>query len=213
LADFQKHYARPSSEENIWENNALLDVVKKVKPTILIGCSTVGGAFTEEIVRAMAKETEQPIIFPLSNPNENCEANAIDLIKWSDGKALIATGSPYEPVIYKDKTYYITQCNNALSFPGIGIGTIACKAKVVTDNMLWAAALAISEQSPALSDPTQPLLPLITSMTNLATHVAIAVAKQAIADGVATKTPQLELEDFIQENIWRPYYRPIKLMK
>lgn len=213
LADFQKPYARPSSEENIWENNALLDVVKTVKPTILIGCSTVGGAFTEEIVRAMAKETEQPIIFPLSNPNENCEANAIDLIKWSDGKALIATGSPYEPVIYKDKTYYITQCNNALSFPGIGIGTIACKAKVVTDNMLWAAALAISERSPALSDPTQPLLPLITSMTNLAAHVAIAVAKQAIADGVATKTPQLELEDFIQENIWRPYYRPIKLMK
>lgn len=214
LADFQKPYARGKNEEHLWsEKSDLLNVVKLVKPTILIGCSTVGGAFTEEVVRTITKNVERPIIFPLSNPNEKCEANACDLIEWTDGKALIATGSPFDPVEYNGKKYHVTQCNNALSFPGIGIGAIATNARQVTDNMLWAAAVAISEQAPVRKDSTQPLLPVIHSLSDLASHVALAVAKQAIADGVARKTPSLNFNEFIQENIWRPYYRPIKLMK
>lgn len=211
LTEFQQPYARPSSEKAKWTQGIdLLSVVKAVKPTILIGCSTVHNAFNEEIVKAMASHVPCPIIFPLSNPNEKCEADPEDLIKWTKGKALIAAGSPFAPVEYQGKIYHITQCNNALSFPGIGIGTLATRATQVTDNMLMAAADAISEHSPVRSSLTQPLLPAITDITTLATHVALAVAKQAISDGVATKTPSLILEDFMQENFWRPYYRPIK---
>lgn len=212
LAFFQKPYAR--SKDEAWTDKTdLLAVVKAIKPTILIGCSTVRNAFNEDVVREMASHVAQPIIFPLSNPNERSEADAADLLTWSDGKALIATGSPYDPVVLNGKKYDITQCNNALSFPGIGIGAIATRAKEVTDNMLWAAANAISEKSPVRQDPTKALLPAITEIAQLAPHVALAVAKQAIADGVARNTPKLDLDEFIQENIWRPYYRPIKWVK
>ncbi len=214
LASFQVPYARPQSEQALWKDKSdLLTVVNGIKPTILIGCSTVRNAFNEDIVRAMAKHVSQPIIFPLSNPNENCEADAQDLIKWSQGKALIATGSPFAPVEYEGISYQVTQCNNALSFPGIGIGATITKATQVTDNMLWAAASAISERSPARIDPSMPLLPAITEITELACHVAHAVAKQAITDGVATVTPNLDFDEFVSENFWRPYYRPIKLLK
>ncbi len=214
LAEFQVPYARPASEQTFWQDKSDLHaVVNAIKPTILLGCSTVRNAFTEEVVRAMCEHVAQPIIFPLSNPNENCEADAQDLIKWSKGKALIATGSPFAPVEYEGISYQVTQCNNALSFPGIGIGATITKATQVTDNMLWAAAAAISERSPARTDPTLPLLPAITEITDLACHVAYAVAKQAIADGVATVTPNLDFEEFKREHFWRPYYRPIKLMK
>ncbi len=211
VADFQQPYVRPTSEKTTWQKASdLLTVVKAIKPTILIGCSTVRHAFNEEIVKSMANGTEHPIIFVLSNPNEKSEADPEDLIKWTQGKALIAAGSPFEPVEYQGKTYHITQCNNALSFPGIGIGATATKATQVTDNMLWAAALAISEHSPVRQDLTLALLPAITDITPLATHVALAVAKQAIADKVATKQPSLDLDEFVSENIWRPFYRPIK---
>ncbi|MGD9592187.1 MAG: NAD-dependent malic enzyme [Candidatus Berkiella sp.] len=211
VANFQQPYVRPASEKSSWDQGTdLLSVVKAVKPTILIGCSTVRNAFTEEIVKVMADNVKHPIIFPLSNPNEKCEADPEDLIKWTNGKALIASGSPFNPVEFNGKTYHITQCNNALSFPGIGIGAIATKATQVTDNMLWAAALAISEHSPARNDLTLPLLPPITDIMSLASHVALKVAKQAIEDNVATKHPTMDFDGFVQENIWRPYYRPIK---
>ncbi|MBS0286161.1 MAG: NAD-dependent malic enzyme [Proteobacteria bacterium] len=211
LTAFQQPYARPSEESIRWEQGKdLLAVVKAIKPTIMIGCSTVRHAFSEEIVKAMASATKHPIIFPLSNPNEKCEADPEDLIKWTEGKALIATGSPYERVEFDGKTYHLTQCNNALSFPGIGIGSVATKASQITDNMLWAAATTISEHSPVRHDLTLPLLPAITDMTTLATHVALSVAKQAIVDGVATVKPSLDFDEFVQDNIWRPYYRPIK---
>ena len=191
----------------------LLSVVKAVKPTILVGCSTVRGAFTEEVIRTMTKQVAQPIIFPLSNPNENCEALPEHVISWSNGKALIATGSPFDPVVYKGKTYHITQCNNALSFPGIGLGIIATRATELTDNMLWAATLAICEQSPARRDHTSPLLPEVVEIPNLACHVALAVAKQAVSDKVATVVPNMDPPNFIRENIWRPYYRKIILRR
>ncbi len=210
LADFQKPYARPSTEKEWQGASDLLTVVKAAKPTILIGCSTVRHAFNEDVVKAMSAQCEHPIICPLSNPNEKCEADPEDLIKWTKGTALIATGSPYAPVEFQGKAYHITQCNNALSFPGIGIGSLATKAKEVTDNMLWAAANAISEHSPVRKDLTQTLLPAISDIAKIAPHVALAVAKQAIADGVALEQPALDLETFTQDNIWKPYYRPIK---
>ncbi|MBS0289869.1 MAG: NAD-dependent malic enzyme [Proteobacteria bacterium] len=214
MAPFQLPYARKGQEQVKWQGKTdLLSVVKEIRPTILIGCSTVRNAFTEEVVRAMTQGVAQPIIFPLSNPNENSEADAADLVAWSQGKALIATGSPFMPVAYQGKAYRITQCNNALSFPGIGIGSIVSQANEVTDNMLWAAALAISERAPVLQDPTLPLLPTVDTITELAIDVAMAVAKQAMQDNMANLKPALDLDTFIQENIWRPYYRAIKLKK
>lgn len=212
LHSFQKSFAREARESLTWpeEKRDLFSVVEKVQPTILIGCSTIRGAFTEEVVRMMAKKVAQPIILPLSNPNENCEALPEHVIQWTEGSALIATGSPFDPVRYKEKTYYITQCNNALSFPGIGIGIIATQARELTDNMLWAATLAICEQSPVRRDHTSPLLPEVTDIPALASHVALAVAKQAIVDQVATVTPNMEPPNFVRENIWRPYYRKIR---
>lgn len=212
LQSFQAPYARPSSEAAQWPEGKrdLLSVVKSIHPTILIGCSTVRGAFTEEVIRAMAKEVAQPIVFPLSNPTENCEATPEHILQWTDGHAFIASGSPFDPVTYKDKTYKITQCNNALSFPGIGLGVIATQATQVTDNMLWAATLAICQQAPVRHDSTQPLLPVVAEIPELACHVALAVAKQAIADKVARAVPNMNLPDFIRENIWKPYYRPIR---
>lgn len=214
MASFQAPYARSLNERDQWSRGTdLLSVVKTVQPTILLGCSTVRNAFNEDVVRAMAQYTAQPIILPLSNPNENAEANPENLLQWSEGRALIATGSPFDPVTFNGRTYQITQCNNALSFPGIGLGVIATKAAEVTDNMLWAAACAISAYSPDRDDLTSPLLPEITEIPDLACKVAIAVAKQAMADGVATVKVNTELKAFIKENVWRPYYRPIKRMK
>jgi malate dehydrogenase (oxaloacetate-decarboxylating) len=214
-AFFQKPYARPLSEIPTWPENQrdLLSVVKAVKPTIMVGCSTVRNAFNENIVRAMAQQVAQPIIFPLSNPNENCEANPENLLQWSEGRAIIATGSPFDPIQYNDKTYHIAQCNNALSFPGIGIGVIAVRATQLTDNMLWAASQAISLHSPMQQNALGSLLPYVTEIPTLAQKVAVSVAKQAIEDGVARNIPKGTVEDFIREQIWRPYYRPIRLMK
>lgn len=215
IADFQKPYVRLLNEQSNWASTGrdLLSVVKAVRPTIMIGCSTVRGAFSEDVVRTMAQFVAQPIIFPLSNPTENCEAIPENLIKWSEGRALIATGSPFDPVEYQGKLLEVTQCNNALSFPGIGLAATAIQADQVTDNMLMAAADAISLHAPARLDPTKPLLPFMTQIPELCFEVAIAVAKQAIDDGNARIVPKIPLADFIREKTWKPYYRPIKLIK
>lgn len=212
LVDFQKPYARPKSELAHFENQqvTLKDVMKVVKPTILIGCSTIQGAFNEEIVRLMASHTPRPIIFPLSNPPEKAEANPQDLIQWSNGKALVATGSPFTDVIYEGKAIKIAQCNNALGFPGIGLGVVATGAKRVTDGMLYAAAKAIVEKSPILKDPSEPLLPKMSDIPNIAYHVACAVANQAVEDGVAKAPKDTSVTECVFDKIWRPYYRPIK---
>lgn len=215
LNPFQVPYARPSSEVGNWpaDRRDLLSVVKQVHPTILIGCSTVKGAFDEAVVKAMVEHVKKPIICPLSNPNENSEGNPEDMIHWTEGNALIATGSPFPPVEYQGKSYKITQCNNALSFPGIGLGVIATRASQVTDNMLWAATQAISERAPILNDPTMPLLPDVTDIPELAMYVAHAVATQAIKDGVARLQPNMNFTTFVKENSWKPYYRPIRKVK
>lgn len=212
LVDFQIPYARPKSEalSILTQPIDLSTVVEQIKPTILIGCSTVEGAFNERIVKTMAAHVERPIIFPLSNPPEKAEATAAMLIQWTAGKALVATGSPFPEVTFNGKILKIAQCNNALAFPGIGLGVIAAKATRVTDTMLYAATKAIVEKSPILTDPSQPLLPPMTEIPAVALHVACAVAEQAVRDKVGTLPEKGETQAYIKDTLWKPYYRAIR---
>ncbi|MBS0621789.1 MAG: NAD-dependent malic enzyme [Verrucomicrobia bacterium] len=208
LTYFQKPYARSVREIKNWKLQnppfvGLYDVVKNVKPTVLIGCSTVWGAFTEEIVRLMAQECKRPIIFPLSNPTSRSEAKPADLVHWTDGKALISAGSPFDPVPFGEKEIQIAQSNNAYIFPGLGLGVIAAKATEVTDGMLAAACHALSLCSPALVDPTAPLLPSFAQIEQVSKKIALAVAEQAVKDGVAA--PQ-DFAEKIEAIYWQPKY-------
>lgn len=214
LQPHQLRYAREASEVSQWqrldpERIALYDVVKNMKPTVLIGCSTSAGAFSEEIVTMMAKETPRPIIMPLSNPNQLAEATPTQLYNWTDGKAIIATGSPFPDVNFKGKLYPVAQCNNALAYPGIGLGIIAVKAKQLSANMLWAATCALSEYSPALQNPEAPLLPKIAAAKQISAGIALAVARAAIEEGLANNTPA-DLSKHIERIMWTPAYYPYR---
>ena len=208
LRDFQQPYARPASEVSGWSSTDLAAVVENVKPTIIVGTSTVGGAFTEQIVREMAKHVERPLIFPLSNPTERIEAIPADLIKWTDGRALIGTGTPWEPVPYEGVDYEIGQANNALVYPGIGLGTIVSRAGHVTDGMLLAAAEAVA----GLVDVNRAgagLLPDVENLRASSATVAVAVANQAAKDGVAE--PLSDPVQAVQEAMWRAEYPTLEL--
>lgn len=218
LTAAQQPYARNPAEIQNWNlpNPArvdLLEVINQVKPTILIGCSAVPGAFNQEIIQAMAAHTARPIIFPLSNPTEIVEANPSDLLQWTDGKALIATGSPFEPVEFNNRKIQIAQCNNALIFPGIGLGVLASKAKRLTDSMIWAASHTLSEFAPINQDPLAPLLPPIATAKHIAKEIATTVAKQAMIDGVAQIADNSNLAEILTELTWEPVYQPLKLKK
>jgi malate dehydrogenase (oxaloacetate-decarboxylating) len=210
LQDFQKPYARPANEATTWERDlggrgiSLKQVVKHVHPTILIGLSTVGGAFTEEIIKEMAAHTDRPIILPLSNPTKNAEAVPSDLIEWTDGRALIATGSPFEPVDYKNVRYEIGQSNNAFVFPGIGLGTIVAQADRITDRMLEAAATTVAGLVEHNSVGAS-LLPDIKNLRAVSASVAIEVVKAAIEDGVARHKPD-DIIQAVQDQMWQPKY-------
>lgn len=196
---------KPYLRDSVSLKDNLFEVVKNVKPTILIGCSTAKGAFTKEIIQEMAKNVEHPIIFPLSNPTEKCEALPEDLLAWTNGKAKIATGSPFSPVIYQNKEFVITQCNNAFAFPGIGLGILAVKAKRLTNNMLFAAVNALLELSPALKIETAPLLPKIENAKEAAIKIALSVAKEAQKEEVALiKNP--DIEKLIADYFWEAQY-------
>ncbi len=212
LTPAQKPYARAESEIENWTQTEkgidLLTVIKEIKPTILIGSSTVTGAFTQEVIETMAQYTSRPIIFPLSNPTERAEATPEDIINWTQANAMIATGSPFEPVEYHNATYPIAQSNNALAFPGLGLGIIAAKANQLTDNMLWAACEALSECAPILTDSTAPPLPQLNAAKSAALAIAIAVAKQARTDGVAQANADLTEAELIDEIQWEPHYAP-----
>lgn len=213
---FQAPYARDPKELADWDlsepgNVGLREVVANVKPTILIGTSTVAGAFNEEIVKTMAKDVERPIIMPLSNPTERSEAHPTDLLHWTEGRALVATGSPFPNVTYKDKAYKIAQSNNALIFPGIGLGVLAVRASRLSNRMLWAACEALSELSPCHSDPSQPILPYLTDVRAASYQVAHAVAKAAIEDGLARVSG--DVNELIDSMLWYPRYLPLKLAK
>lgn len=215
LPYFQEPYARGRNEVKSWQvkdqnNITLQEVVENAKATILIGCSTVKGAFNEAIVKAMASNIKYPIIMPLSNPNSHCEADPKDLIEWTDGKAIIAAGSPFEPVQYQGKTYVISQANNAFIFPGLGLGAIAVKATKMSDNMIRAACHVLSSLSPLRSNINNPILPPIHDAPIVSKKAAIAVAKAAIEEGLSSINAKVtEAEKLVEEAQWTPQYSDI----
>ncbi|MGH0666399.1 oxaloacetate-decarboxylating malate dehydrogenase [Bacillus paranthracis] len=216
LLDFQMPYARKEAEVSEWKQNGVIglaEVVKHVKPTILIGTSTVAGEFKEEIIKEMASHVERPIILPMSNPTPLAEAKPADLIKWTEGRALVATGSPFEPVTYNGVTYVIGQSNNALIFPGLGLGTIVVRASVMTDGMFAAAAEAVASMVDT-SQPGAPILPEVEELRNFSEMVAIEVAKVAVAEGVARENlSDNDIKIAVKEAIWEPEYRQIKAVE
>jgi malate dehydrogenase (oxaloacetate-decarboxylating) len=215
LSPEQSVYAQPKERVSGWPATAnghigLADVIGKIEATILIGLSTVGGAFTETIVREMARKVQRPIIFPISNPTIKSEAKADDLIRWTDGRALIATGSPFEPVSYDGRRIPIAQCNNIYIFPAIGLGVVASGARRVTDAMILAAARALAENSPALHDASASLLPALTDLRKVAVQIATAVGLEAQKAGVAPKTTEEKLRERVKATQWTPGYTALK---
>ena len=208
LPDYQQEYARPATEVADWAKTdgkiGLLEVVKQVKPTILIGTSTDHGAFTEDVVKALCAGVERPILLPLSNPTEKIEVMPSEAIKWSDGKALISVGIPVPPVPYKGVNYEIGQANNAMLYPGLGLGVIVSGAKHVTDGMLLAAAEAVASQVNP-QDEGASLLPSVNNLRASSATVAVAVAKQAVKDGVETKQPENWVQA-VQDAMWQAVY-------
>ena len=203
LTEGQEKYARKTGEikEHLTD---LVEIIRTVKPTVLIGTSGVPGAFTEEVVRAMAEINERPAIMPISNPTKLCEAKASDIIKWSDGRALVVTCSPSDPVEYKGVTYNIGQANNALLYPGLGLGIIVAKAKTVTDNMLSAAAHGIASLQ-ELSEPGAPLLPPVSKLKEASKLVAISVVLETVKEGLNKKVI-LDATDAVTKEIWEASY-------
>jgi malate dehydrogenase (oxaloacetate-decarboxylating) len=204
-------YAQPEERVSGWPRTAnghigLADVIGKIEATILIGLSTVGGAFSETIVREVERKVRRPIIFPLSNPTTKSEAKADDLIRWTDGRALIATGSPFAPVSYGGRRIPIAQCNNIHIFPAIGLGVVASGARRVTDAMILTAARALAENSPALHDASASLLPTLADLRQVAAHIATAVGLEAQRAGVAPKTTEEELRQRVMATQWTPTY-------
>jgi malate dehydrogenase (oxaloacetate-decarboxylating) len=211
LSSEQRIYARPETNVAGWPRSSngqigLADVVGKLNATILIGLSTVRGAFSEPIVREMARKVERPIIFPLSNPTSKSEATAEDLIRWTDGRALVASGSPFPPVSYNGRQITIAQCNNVHVFPAMGLAVVASRARRVTDAMLQAAARALAANSPALKDPSASLLSSLKDSRRVARDIAFAVGIQAQKDGVAPKVSEEELRRRVSETQWTPAY-------
>lgn len=215
LTDAQKPFARANTEIAHWKTHAnllpsLRETIHHIKPTILIGCSAQAGAFSQDIVEMMAKHCDRPIIFPLSNPDEKCEAKPADLLNWSNGTALIATGTAFHAVEYQNRMMQIAQCNNALVFPGIGLGILAIGAARLSQSMLWVAARALADCSPSKKDGFLPLLPSLDDAQAVAKHIAVAVAQCAIDEGLAQKNQEANLTELINNLFWEPRYLPFK---
>jgi malate dehydrogenase (oxaloacetate-decarboxylating) len=208
LRDYQQPYARNPEEVKGWAADggaiSLLDAVRHVHPTILLGTSTAHGAFTRKVIEAMSAGVERPVVFPISNPTSRIEAMPADVIAWSKGKALVATGIPVAPVEYEGVTYQIGQANNALLYPGLGLGAIVSGAAKVTAGMLLAAAEAVAGQVD-VSAPGAPLVPPVSNLRASSATTAVAVAHAAIADGVATTKPG-NLVQAVQDAMWQPVY-------
>ncbi len=214
LTEAQIPYARKQLEFQHWNTAdkpqmSLLETVKAFRPTVLIGCSAQAGHFTQEVITTIASYCERPIVFPLSNPDSKCEAKPYDILNWTQGKALVATGTAFDTVHLNQRAYTIAQCNNALIYPGIGLGIITVQASRLNDDMLWAAAQALSELSPIVSDHSLPLLPSLSDAERISKHVALAVAQSAIDTGVSRKKPK-HLETLIEEQYWKPGYLTFK---
>lgn len=215
LRSFQRNLAQPRARVASWRSGeggpiGLLDVIRHVRPTILIGTSAQPGAFTEEIVRTMAATTERPIIFPLSNPTSRVEATPADLIAWTDGRAIIATGSPFEDVVHEGRRFEIAQCNNSYVFPGLGLGILASGATRVSDRMMMAAARALAECSPMRRDPRLPLLPPLAESRTISRTIALAVAEASVREGHAAPARGGDLERLVDAKTWTPRYLPMR---
>jgi malate dehydrogenase (oxaloacetate-decarboxylating) len=214
LLDYQVTYARPTAESKGWKHDGngngigLAEVVRRVAPTMLIGASTASGSFTEAIVKEMAAHTERPIIFPLSNPTLRAEATPAELIAWTDGRALIATGSPFAPVTHKGVTYVVGQVNNAMLYPGLGLGAIVSRARRISAGMFAAAASAVSSLV-AVRQPGASLLPHIDDLRSVSATVAVAVAETADAEGLAG-VKFSDIVQQVQDAMWQPEYRRIQ---
>lgn len=214
LRSFQRALAQKADRVTGWGNSegliSLLDVVKLAKPSILIGVSGQAGLFNEAIIKALHANCSNPIVLPLSNPTSHVEALPADIIRWTEGQALIATGSPFAPVNYHGKIHNISQCNNAYIFPGIGLGVIAVGANRVTNRMMIASSAALADCSPKLNDPEADLLPSLDELQAVSKKIAFRVAKAAIEDGVAAVISDEVLMQRIEANFWQPEYRQYK---
>lgn len=215
LTPAQQVYARDPKECEHWakDSNGLIDLattMQQTKASVLLGTSAVPGAFNEAIVQNMYQHHTHPIIFPLSNPTERAEATPADLLSWTDGNALIATGSPFEPVTLQQRTIHIAQCNNALAFPGIGLAVVATHAKRLTDTMLWAASQSIAKHAPIFQNPSAGLLPGIEDAESLAISVATDLIDVIRKEKLDTINKELDAEACIQKQRWQPVYPHIK---
>ncbi len=214
LRDFQVPIARTAAEVADWERGhgtpevGLLEVVRRVRPTMLIGTSTIPGAFNEAVVREMAAHVGRPVIFAMSNPTHLAEAVPADLLEWTEGRALLATGSPFAPVTYRGTTYVIAQANNALLFPGIGLGTIVSRARSISDGMFAAAARAVAGMVD-VGPLGGSLLPQIEDLRSVSATVAVAVAQAAVAEGLAGAKLG-DVQQQVHDAMWEPVYRPVR---
>jgi malate dehydrogenase (oxaloacetate-decarboxylating) len=211
----QAPFAHPRAEVSGWqvansEQIGLLDVIRNAKPTVLIGVSGQFGAFTEEAVRTMARGVDRPIVFPLSNPVSRSEATPQQIVDWTEGRALIGTGSPFPPATYQGRPVSFAQTNNSYIFPGLALGILSSRARHVSDAMIKAAALGLANLLPTRTDKTAPLLPPLTSIRSVSRAVARAVGIQAIKDGLA-QVDEAGLDKELTANIWEPDYEPYEL--
>jgi malate dehydrogenase (oxaloacetate-decarboxylating) len=214
LRDFQQRLCQNADVMENWsysgEFPSLMDVINCAKPDILIGVSGQSGLFTEQVIRGMKLHCALPIIFPLSNPSRQVEATPQQVIEWTDGEVIIATGSPFKPVQYAGKTFVIAQCNNSYIFPGIGLGVIAAKASLVSDEMLMATSAALADASPLAQTGAGSLLPPLQDIADLSKKIAFAVGKVAMAQGLALEVSDEILLERIDKHFWLPEYRPYK---
>lgn len=215
IAAFQQPFLQPRSALGSWNTGnanriSLLDVIYNAKPTALIGVSAQAGAFTESVVRAMAKHNKRPIIFPLSNPISCAEAAPADIERWSEGRAVIGAGSPFPPLKRGERSFSVDQTNNSYIFPGVGLGAIATCATRITDSMFMAAAKALAELSPARNDPDANLLPRVTALREVAVTVAIAVGQQAHSEGLTSGVSADGIENAVRTKMWMPHYLPYR---
>lgn len=214
LRDFQQALVQPKAAIAKWkysgEYASLRDVMNCAKPDILIGVSGVPGLFTEPVIRAMKKHCDLPIVMPLSNPIKQIEARPEKILEWTDGKVIIATGSPFKPIEYKGKTYQIAQCNNSYIFPGIGLGVLAAKARRISDDMLRVASETLAAASPLANTGEGGILPPLTQLADLSKQIAFAVAKMAMQQGHSLEMDDDQLKAKIHSNFWRSEYRQYK---
>ncbi len=215
LRPAQQRYRQPLERLAGWERGpageiSLAEVVRRVRPTALIGVTGQPGLFTEDVIRTLARQVERPILMPLSNPTAQCEASPADLLAWTEGRALVATGSPFPDVTYQGRTIPISQCNNAYVFPGLGLGVIASGARRVTDEMFLAAARVLSDSVPPQTGCDAPFLPPLAEIRAISRRIALAVGLEAQRQGLARQTSLQEWEQLLDARQWEPRYRPMR---